>query len=232
MTEEEKSLLPKISESYRISCQANQNRGTRRLKIIHGWLKKELEKKTGTSEIRYQGLSEDTKSKEVRVEGKYYGKKVDLLVYGGEDIIGIVSVKFITRNYSQNSNNYFEQQLGEVLNLRKKEFVYGNLIFLCYPTPYYSKGIITGFEKLSGPQISKYIRLYLEDAKAYERPEAIGFVLIKVDPKEQMVSGIVDPYSLDVEHATQKFLHNKVDLSSFITNMVVAIKTIYEKRRS
>ena len=55
--------------------------------------------------IQSQGYGND---KEGSINGRYYPKNVDITInYKGKAIAGY-AVKFAMRNYSQNSNNYFE----------------------------------------------------------------------------------------------------------------------------
>lgn len=70
---------------------------------------------------------------EASVEGMYYGKNVDVLVSRDGQELGVVSVKFVITNYWQNSVNYFEQQVGETANLRRRNIVYGNLFCVTDP---------------------------------------------------------------------------------------------------
>ena len=55
--------------------------------------------------------------------GRYINKNVDIVIYKRTVIAGI-GVKFVMQNYSQNSNNYFENMLGETANIRSKNIPY------------------------------------------------------------------------------------------------------------
>lgn len=60
------------------------------------------------------------------MKGRYLDKKVDISIKNTQsdrDICGI-GVKFVMSNYSQNSNNYFENMLGETANIRCNDLLY------------------------------------------------------------------------------------------------------------
>lgn len=96
--------------------------------------------------------------KEVEINGEFSSKRVDIFISKERDykiiketekkvqiylespnLSFIFSVKFITSNYKQNSNNYFENLIGECVNLKLKGFKFGHLLFFKYPLPYFDK---------------------------------------------------------------------------------------------
>ena len=67
-------------------------------------------------------------SKELALGGKYYTKAIDIAVlYNNQPVSGL-GFKFITSNYKQNSNNYFENMLGETANLKRVDFLHGQML--------------------------------------------------------------------------------------------------------
>ena len=44
------------------------------------------------------------------------------------------------RNYSQNSNNYFENMLGETANIRSNSIPYFQIFIIFDKVPYYEQG--------------------------------------------------------------------------------------------
>ena len=66
----------------------------------------------------------------------YYDKNVDVLISRDRHDLDIINVKFVISNYWQNSINYFEQQIGETANLRRRNITYGNLFCATNPIPY------------------------------------------------------------------------------------------------
>lgn len=77
------------------------------------------------------------------VSGRYFDKKVDISVFkkenGQEIAIGGLAIKSIMTNYAQNSNNYFEDMLGETANLRSNGKLYFQLLVLPEQMPYFGE---------------------------------------------------------------------------------------------
>ena len=124
---------------------------------MHGTIAKDIEDKLGDEyKIKSLGLG----GKEGKLDGRYMEKTVDILISkNGNDLVGI-GVKFVMNNYSQNSNNYFENMLGETANIRTNNKDYFQILILPDEMPYYNnKGIIIKWEKLTAHNIDKYIAL-------------------------------------------------------------------------
>jgi len=104
--------------------------------------------------IQSQGYSLD---KEGTINGRYMDKKVDITISRqGKTVCGI-AVKFVMQNYSQNSNNYFENMLGETANIRCAKCPYFQLFIIPDRLPYYEKGgQITKWESFTEHNIRKY----------------------------------------------------------------------------
>jgi len=134
------------------------SRSNKYLIVLHGGIAKDIEDKLGDEyKIKSLGLEE---GKEGKLDGRYMEKTVDILISkNGNDLAGI-GVKFVMNNYSQNSNNYFENMLGETANIRTNNKDYFQILILSDEMPYYNnKGIITKWEKLTAHNIDKYIVL-------------------------------------------------------------------------
>ena len=96
--------------------------------------------------------------KEAKIQGRYINKNVDITIHSkeGEAIAG-VGVKFIMQNYSQNSNNYFENMLGETANIRSRRIPYFQIFIIPDAIPYYSKnGTLQKWETFSEHNAHKY----------------------------------------------------------------------------
>jgi len=137
-----------------------------KLKILHGKIATDIKNKLGQDyEIKSLGLDE---GKEGKMLGRYMKKTVDILILkNGIDIAG-VGVKFVMNNYSQNSNNYFENMLGETANIRANKKKYFQIFLLPEEMPYYNKdGDITHWEKITNNNIDKYIALSRDNTDIY-----------------------------------------------------------------
>lgn len=142
------------------------SRSNEKLKILHGKIAEDIQDKLGKSfEIKSYGVGD---GKEGRMEGRYLEKVVDILISRDiKDIAGI-GVKFVMNNYSQNSNNYFENMLGETANIRANKGKYFQILILPEEVPYYDNGgKIKKWEKITDHNINKYIALSNDDVDAY-----------------------------------------------------------------
>ena len=99
-------FLEAVRESFRTYLQVGTSRSNAKLKTLHGRIATDLEKLYGREyTIQSQGYGDD---KEGSVNGRYYPKNVDITISRNSKAAAGYSVKFVMRNYSQNSNNYFE----------------------------------------------------------------------------------------------------------------------------
>lgn len=151
-------FLKVVSNSFNAFLDSGTSRSTAKLKPLHGAIAKDLAQRLGNGyEVLSQGYAE---SKEGTIEGRYIDKKVDITITkDGKPIAGI-AVKFVMQNYSQNSNNYFENMLGETANIRSSECKYFQIFIILDKLPYYDRSKnIKHWETFTGHNASKYITL-------------------------------------------------------------------------
>lgn len=131
------------------------SRSNAKLKILHGAIAKNLSERLGEGyEIKSLGFEND---KEGRISGRYIDKNVDIVIYKNEIAIAGISVKFVMQNYAQNSNNYFENMLGETANIRSKNTPYFQIFIVPGILAYYDKnGNLKKWEYFSEHYIHKY----------------------------------------------------------------------------
>lgn len=152
-----KQLLQTVKQSF-LKFLETHPRSNKKLIVLHGAIAKDIKDKLGDKyEIKSLGAGN---GKEGKLDGRYVKKTVDILISkDGDDLAGI-GVKFVMNNYSQNSNNYFENMLGETANIRTNNKDYFQILILPDEMPYYNnKGVITKWEKLTTHNINKYIAL-------------------------------------------------------------------------
>lgn len=137
----------------------------------------------------YQFFSYDHHG-ELKVVGKYYDKDIDITVVKGSQIVCCVGVKFITSNYKQNANNYFENMMGETANIQANNIPYYHIIVLRHETPYYKKtsqatGLKTAskIEEITQKDLQKYLNLTMDVQHAH-KPKGIGLFLVDIDEQE------------------------------------------------
>jgi hypothetical protein len=129
-------------------------------------------------------------TKEKTVEGKYYPKDIDITVMEGEKPVFCLGIKFVTSNYKQNANNYFENMMGETANIQATQLPYAQFIVLRHETPYYKKNeteIPSKIEIVNDKDISKYLKLMLDNPQAH-RPNYLGIQLININGKTGKVT--------------------------------------------
>lgn len=183
-------FLDVVKDSFRTYLSVGTSRSTAKLKSLHGKVARDLQVAFGPEyTIRSQGYGVD---KEGCFEGRYYPKNVDIAVYyRGKPVAGY-AVKFVMRNYSQNSNNYFENMLGETANLRSNAIPYFQIFIIFDKVPYYKAG--GSFQKwdvISQHNLDKYVKISTDNPDTfYHTPDKtlIALLTLKSDPNKKFTS--------------------------------------------
>lgn len=134
------------------------SRSNEKLKILHGSIAADLKSRLGDDyTIHALGYKD---GKEVNMTGRYMDKKVDIAIEKNHEVIAAIALKYVMSNYSQNSNNYFENMLGETANIRSAGKPYFQIVILPSKVPYFKKGgELWHMEIISKHNLSKYIKL-------------------------------------------------------------------------
>ena len=138
------------------------SRSNAKLKILHGEIAKDIKERLGSEfSIFSLGLG---KGKEKKLYGRYIEKAVDITIAkSGKSVAGI-GVKFVMQNYSQNSNNYFENMLGETANIRCANIPYFQIFIIPDKLPYFNnEGKIQKWEEFTSHNSEKYLTLSKDD---------------------------------------------------------------------
>lgn len=171
-------------------------------------------------------------NKELTVIGKYYPKNIDIAITDQHNNpVFCVGLKFVTSNYKQNGNNYFESMMGETANIQAhNNLPYAHLIFLRHETPYYKKnesGISSKTEIIYKRNLDKYINLMFDNVQAH-RPHVLGLMLIDVDEQqESVVTTNIDQY---FDSSLVEILNTKLSLSNFF-NEIRAYNTFLKSKQ-
>lgn len=207
-------------EAIENSFQAYKEKGTRstaKLKPVHKFVAETLAQIFGKDfDLHY--IADD--NKELTVEGKYYPKDIDITVTEKDNPVFCLGIKFITSNYKQNANNYFENMMGETANIQAiGNLPYAQLLILRHKTPYYLKNETetpSKIEIINDKDISKYLKLMFDTPQAH-RPDYLGIQLIDIDEKtgKATLSNIDKLFS----KYTVKFLKNKLALRTFFSEI-------------
>lgn len=180
-------LLKAVGESFKAYKEYGA-RSSRKLRPIHKFVAETLSSIWGQHyKIHY--LCDD--NRELTVQGKYYPKDIDVSVTKEDKPVFCLGVKFVTSNYKQNANNYFENMMGETANIQALGNVpYAQLIILRHETPYYLKNETeqpTKIEVINDKDICKYLKLMFDVPQAH-RPNYLGIMLIDIDEKKCRVT--------------------------------------------
>ena len=134
------------------------SRSNEKLKILHGAIAKDLTDRLGTGyTVCSLGIGN---GKEEKLDGRYIDKVVDITIKRGQKSIAGIGVKFVMQNYSQNSNNYFENMLGETANIRCANIPYFQIFIIPDTLPYYNKqGLLQKWEEFTIHNAIKYLTL-------------------------------------------------------------------------
>ena len=138
------------------------SRSNEKLKILHGAIANDLKKRLGGSySIQSLGIGN---GKEMKIEGRYIDKAVDITILKKTKPIAGIGVKFVMQNYSQNSNNYFENMLGETVNIRCANIPYFQIFIIPDKIPYYKNdGTFQKWEEFTEHNSAKYLTLSNDD---------------------------------------------------------------------
>lgn len=141
-------------------------RSNEKLKILHGKIAEDIKDKLNSHySVESYGVGN---GKEGKMNGRYVEKTVDILISKEKEDLAGIGVKFVMNNYSQNSNNYFENMLGETANIRANKKKYFQILILPEKMPYYdNRGKIKKWEEITENNIKKYIILSKDNAEIY-----------------------------------------------------------------
>ncbi|MCD8292119.1 MAG: hypothetical protein LUC91_11560 [Prevotella sp.] len=159
-------FLKVIFHSFRNFISSGTSRSTKKLKPLHGAIAQDIATRLGYGyEVYSQGYQA---GKEAIIPGRYFNKYVDISISDGNKMVCGIAVKFIMQNYSQNSNNYFENMLGETANIRCGSCPYFQIFIILDTLPYYTKDKkIIHWEIFTEHNASKYLILSKDDTNRY-----------------------------------------------------------------
>lgn len=142
------------------------SRSNEKLKILHGAIARDLTERLGVG-YYVQSLGVGN-GKERKLDGRYINKVVDITILRNDRPIAGIGVKFVMQNYSQNSNNYFENMLGETANIRCANIPYFQIFIIPDKLPYYKNdGTIQKWENFSVHNSAKYLTLSEDNIQTF-----------------------------------------------------------------
>ncbi len=183
-------FLSVVKESFKTYLSKDTSRSTAKLKVLHGKIANDIKELFGSEyTVLSQGIGNGS---EGRIEGRYYPKNVDITVSKNGKPVAGYAIKFVMRNYSQNSNNYFENMLGETANIRANSIPYFQIFIIFEKVPYYkSGGAFQKYDVLSEHNLEKYYALSKDDPASFlHTPDKTLFIILKL--KEKSLSHVFE----------------------------------------
>ena len=215
------NFLRAINNSFIAYNKKGGARSNKKLVPIHKFISETILSKLGKDySIKSLGIGD---GKEATMEGKYYPKDLDIAVFKNDKIVATVSFKFITSNYKQNANNYFEGLMGETANIRRQNVGFAHFLVLRGHTPYYSKnkgnlrGKQRGIEIISEKHLQKYIKLF-KDMDFPHKPDLIGICILDFDKNKKAELVNLDDFNFSDE--TKELLKNDFSLNKFLDKFI------------
>ncbi|MGN0033343.1 MAG: hypothetical protein ACI358_06170 [Candidatus Limimorpha sp.] len=154
-------FLKVVANSFKKFLETG-SRSNEKLKILHGAIANDLKNRLGDCySIQSLGIGN---GKEMKIDGRYIDKAVDITIIKNRKPIAGIGVKFVMQNYSQNSNNYFENMLGETANIRCANIPYFQIFIIPDKIPYYKNdGTFQKWEEFTEHNSAKYLTLSRDD---------------------------------------------------------------------
>jgi len=214
------------------------SRSNQKLKILHGAIANDLSSKLNMPNNEYT-VNALNFGKERNIVGRYIDKNVDITISKDGAPIAGVGIKFVMGNYKQNSNNYFENMLGETANLRSNNIPYFQIFIVPDKLPYYNKhALITKWEAISEHNLKKYMVMSQDNTDVYlHTPNKTLIAIINLsectEAKLTCRSSYINhyqhkPFSVTLSPKQFNFGRNVVynDYETFIRKVVYAILSI------
>ena len=153
----ENNFLNALTDSFKAFLKTG-SRSNEKLKILHSSISNDLINLLGPDfSVKSLNIGD---GKEGKIQGRYINKNVDIVILQNGNVFAGIGVKFVMQNYSQNSNNYFENMLGETANIRSNNIPYFQIFVIPEKMPYYkSNGQWDKWEEFSLHNSKKYIIL-------------------------------------------------------------------------
>lgn len=207
-----------MSNSFK-AYNSSGARSNKKLIPIHSWIGSVIENKLGQG-YNIKSLGHDG---EALINGKYYPKRADITVFTKKRPIVTISFKFVSSNYAQNSNNYFENLLGETANIRRVGVGFAYFLVLRAHTPYFDKaagnkrGKQTRTEVLEESHVKKYVNLF-KDTDFPHKPDVLGIIILDFNSNGKAYFANLKKLELDPN--TKETVETEFCLDKFFVRVV------------
>lgn len=220
LIDKNQEFLTSVSESFRTYLIKGTSRSNDKLKPVHSRIARDLAELLGNGySVHSLGYGN---GKEKEIEGRYMDKKVDIAIFKGEQPVAGIGVKFVMRNYSQNSVNYFENMLGETANIRCNKVPYFQVFITFDHIPYFnSEKELKRWEVPTAHNLEKYIRLSNDNTTVYfHTPDKTLLAIFHIpEPTEQVNNNedYLSYYRKNLPEVTQ----SEIELSGLGSNVIL-----------
>lgn len=200
-------FLGVLKEAFLVYLRTNA-RSNEKLKVLHGAISGDIYTRLDDCRYNVSSLGYGI-GKEKTIDGRYVDKAVDITISMQNVAIAGIAVKFVMSNYSQNSNNYFENMLGETANIRSARIPYFQIFIIFDKLPYFDKsGRIAKWEHISEHNLEKYIKLSNDNIDSFmHTPNKTLVFIVHIE------SATDTALLTNMEDYRNVYLHNDFDLS-------------------
>jgi len=233
----ENKFLIALTNSFKAFLETG-SRSNEKLKILHSSISNDLINLLGPDYVVKSLNIGD--GKEGTIQGRYINKNVDIVILHKRNVVAGIGVKFVMQNYSQNSNNYFENMLGETANIRSKNIPYFQVFVIPEKMPYYkSNGQWDKWEEFSLHNSKKYLILSQDNIDNFLHTPTKTLLYVVKFPEINIAIRTKDEYydfyrnhqNLKIEKSTREYgtfsnsvIHN--DYVSYMNKISNYIKSI------
>ena len=214
-------------------------RSNKKLEILHGAISKDLQERLRDDKYSVYSLGYET-GKEHKIIGRYVDKAVDITITENDKSVAGIAVKYVMSNYSQNSNNYFENMLGETANIRSAKIPYFQIFVIPDKIPYFDKdGGISKWERINEHNLKKYIKLSNDDIENFlHTPNKTLVFIVHIkdmktvttlsSKKEYEQFYLHNDFGMEISSLSFDFGNSIIynDYDKFIQKVVYAIKSL------
>jgi hypothetical protein len=225
-------FLEVLKQSFLVYLRTGA-RSNEKLKVLHGAISKDIDNRLRDRQYAVSSLGYGA-GKEKNIDGRYINKAVDITISEKGKAVAGIAVKFVMSNYSQNSNNYFENMLGETANIRSAKIPYFQVFAIPDKMPYFDKsGKITKWETITAHNLDKYIKLSNDNIDNYmHTPNKTLVYIIHLESEKTANMKTKDDY--EYFYLNNSFVVCESDLKFSFGNTIIyndyekfAEKTVY-----
>ena len=197
-------------------------RSNKKLNILHGAISEDLQKRLNNNSYSVFSLGYGS-GKEHKINGRYIDKAVDITITENKIPIAGIAVKYVMSNYSQNSNNYFENMLGETANIRSAKIPYFQIFVIPDRIPYFDKeGSISKWETITEHNLNKYIKLSNDNIDTFlHTPNKTLVFIVHIQDKNASTK------ISNKQEYEEYYLHNDFDMTVSALNFDFGNSIVY-----